>query len=331
MKTEDNKDIKDDEREKKHFPTIKHLYRQIESVPQLIEKAHVIDTTLLTQFQEIRSNAELLLKEIDDQKKIFLQRFHGVLQPAAQAVLAELSEAAEELKLDLEESLSNLQETSAEDWVQHAKGWVQLYAKLQDHKELAKKVIQVASEHTHELIERDVKVIQDYQDHSLSNLPKESNEYKGLEKRLKAATEEALSQLIKLKDSPGNLSVVQTAEWIANLHQERQKHFENVLMKIDSILKDTVSMESDSADLGDYSELDGEIIFMERELHHINELVANLDLKDDKEVDFMNMRLKGLEEHLDQFELDRVPKELKMKVDKLYNMIEACYFRLRGI
>lgn len=308
--------------------SIEHFYSQIKSVPRLTEKVIAINQALLSHFQDIRLNAETIVHRLKEQKEELLKHYEGWLLPAAKEVLEELSKDTENLNLNLDDALRNFDAKGENDWIDHAKQWVQIYAKWQDHKSIDQKILKVASDKNQALIDRDIKVIHDYTNQTLSHLSEKSEEFKSLEHRLKVATEESLRELAELKKRPVDQTPKQISDWIENLHRKRETYFDGVLMRIDSIVKDTVQTE-EKYDTESFPELEGEILFMERELHHINEIIPKMNLKDEKEVNYIEIRLEGLKEHMENLDFFNVPKQIKDKVDKLYNMVAVTAFRLK--
>jgi hypothetical protein len=305
-----------------------HFYAQIKSVPHLIEKAVGVDQALLTRLNEIQKTASSLIDQFDSRKEELLKKVDAWLFPIAKEALDKMSYDAKVLREHLQESLQNLQMMEKMDWIEHAKSWACLYTKCYDNKELTQKILKMASDRTSYLIDKDIKVICDYQNQSLAHISQETDEFKNIKARLKTVTEGSLKALLNLKKSPEGLSFTQTVDWIARIHKERENHFDQSLMKIDSVMKDVVRPEVLHHDAGHFAEFENEVVFMEHELRHIHDLISKLDLKDEKDVSFIEMRLEGLKEHLEQFDLSQLPDELKIRVKKIHQDIQEAYFRL---
>lgn len=306
------------------LPAIERFYDQIHTFPKLVSKAHVIDKTLLHHFQDIRHSAADVIEQLNKEKQAMLKKFDSWLMPLANEVLDSLLQDADELKLDLEHSLEKLDSSAKKDWIDYAKRWTQLYAKWHDRKGLTKKVLKLAAERNSRLIEKDIKVIKEYQDQTLQNVPKGSEEFYNLEKRLVKATSEPLRHLVELKkqfSEKEDLSIAQASEWVANIHKQRESFFDMVLVKIDSAVKEVVAPEV-SYDGELFNELEGEIQFIEQEIKQINEIMLKLHRIDKAEQAFLKERVNGLIDHLEDYDLKNIPGELQKHLDVIRKWIE---------
>lgn len=304
------------------YVRLQHFYKQVQSMPQFVEKAMVIDQALLIHFEELEFNAKQLLEEFDLEKTVLLKHFEGWLLPDAKEILADLSKDTEELKCKLNATLQGLQALAKMDWEEHARSWEVLYWKWKDKKSITEKVLKAVSNRAQQLIDRDIKIIDDYCNQSLCNLSPEQAEFKNVEDRLQAAIEEPLKYLVDLKQAPSEPSVSKTEDWIAAVHQNREKYFDHVLMKIDFIVKDIVHQEGlQDPDL--HVELEGEILFMEREIQQIQEALIHLNREDEKELEFIKLSLDSLKEHLENLNFANVSQQLKKRSKELLDLIDA--------
>ncbi len=316
------------------LPAIERFYAQIQTFPKLIGKAHTIDKTLFHHFQEIRHSAVEVIDQLNQEKQKILRKFDSWLTPLAKEVLDDLMKDADDLKTDLEDSLEKLESSAHKDWIEYAKKWTQLYAKWHDRKGIKKKVLKLAAERNSRLIEKDIKVIKDYQDQALSSIPKESEEFFNLERRLVKATAEPLRNLVELKKLPfekEELTIKQASEWIADLHNKRESYFDMVLLKIDSAAKDLVSLSVPVIDRELYNELEGEINFIEHEIDQIKLIIPHLQHIDKDELIFLNERVDCLIDHLEDYDLTRMPKVLQNRLEKIQLWIKETSAKITSI
>jgi hypothetical protein len=312
-----------------HSPEpIKRLYAQIRKMPELTERARVIDRVLVDRLQDLKATASTIIRQLQEQKKVILQRFDHWIMPIAQDVLDRLLQDANQLKEKLEDKLDHLDQTTSDDWEEQAKRWTQLYAKWHDRNALVEKILEVVADRTRQLIDKDIQVIQDYQTQSLAHIPQESETFKNLEERLAHATEEPLKQLMSMRNKPKeHTSVQQASEWIANLQQRRESYFNQLLMKIDHIMKDVVHVD-EKKDWASFLEIEGEIIFMERELHHINTDLSHLRREDENERQFLFARLECLLDHAQELDEKSLPNALQQRIQALKAGISLAFSRL---
>jgi hypothetical protein len=311
--------------------SIKCLYSQIRKMPELTEQARVIDRVLLDRLQELKSTSSVIIDQFNEQKKLILQRFDSRIVPIIQDVLDELLRNAEHLKHKLDDKLEHFDQTPSNEWDEEAKHWVQLYNQWNDRNGLVDKILDVVVDRTKYLIDRDVQVVQDYQTQSLSLLPPESEVFKNVEERLAHAIEEPLKQLMNLRNqAKEQKSLQQASEWIAKLQEKREVYFNQLLMKIDHVMKDVVNID-DTKDWTAFVETEGEILFMERELHHINSDLTHLHLVDESDKQFLLARLESLLDHVEDLQTTKIslPYALQERIEALKKSISLSIARLQ--
>lgn len=309
---------------------IKHLFKQIRKLTELHKQAKSVDNILMSHLENIKGTASEFIEQIGEEKKLLLKRFDKWIMPIAQEVLDELVDDASDLKTSLEKKLANLDPDNPIDWEEEAKRWIQLHSRLTDKSGIVKRILHVVSERTKQQIDKDIQVIKDYQTQSLANISQEGDENKNLEERLSHAIAEPLKQLKDLgKEAEAYNSIQQASSWVANLQEKRQSSFDDLLRIIDHVMKDVVHKE-ETSDWFAFVETEGEIIFMERELHQINEDIAKLQRGDEAEVQMLCARLEGLLDHFEDLDQQEFPGPLQMKMDALKSGIMLSFEKLES-
>ena len=100
-------------------------------------------------------------------------------------------------------------------------------------------------------------------------------------------------------------------------------------MKIDHVVKDVVNLD-DTKDWTAFVEVEGEIIFMERELHHINTDLTHLHLVDENDKPFILARLEGLFDHIQELEKHSLPYALQIRMQAIKSEISQALIRLQS-
>ncbi|WP_075883563.1 hypothetical protein [Candidatus Protochlamydia sp. W-9] len=302
---------------------IEQLSRQIQSTPFLIKQALESDRILLDHLQNLTERTKACIMHFNEQKQTILTRFDNWLAPLASEVLDEFIKQAQLLKNELDETLLNLRKIDTIDWDKHANSWLTLYHQWSDHKELNKKILKLVSDRTEHLIDKDLKLIKEYQIQYLSKMEEEDPDLINLENRLAKAIEEPLKHLVELKTHVKNAeSMQQASEWIEKLDSQRENCFDQLLMKIDSVVKEVVLPEAEISS-EDLKEVENEMHFVAQELKHIHELLPKLDKHDEKEFYFTEVRLEGLRDHLEQFDSLKLPIPTRDRLETLFATIEA--------
>jgi hypothetical protein len=304
----------------KEGESIKRLFVQIRKMPELSEQAKVIDQVLLQRVETIRGTASNVIEQFSEQRKTILQKFDNLIMPIAKEVLDGFLKDADRLKSQLDENLDHIESITPEEWTDQANDWAQIYEQWHDSKGLMDRIFEVISDRTKFLIDKDIQVIEDYQTQSLSHLSPESEAFKNLEERLKEAIEDPLKQLMALRKNTDHKTIQQASEWIAKLQAKRETCFDQLLMKIDNVMKEVVPVD-EPIDADTFNEIEGEIIFMERELDHINQDLSLIHLSDESDRQFIAGRLEGLLDHAEEMLDLFLPNVLKNRMDVLIEEI----------
>lgn len=312
----------------------KHFYSQISKMPELTGQARMIDQArLIDQFlpnclQDLKGTASAIIDQFQEQKKVILQRFDNWIMPIAQEVLDGLLQDAQQLKNKLDDKLTHLEQTTPEEWDAEVKHWEVLYSKWNDRKGLINRILEVVASRTTQLIDKDIQVVKDYQTQSLAHLSQETETFRNVEERLSHAIEEPLKQLMGLRvQAQEHTSLQQASEWVANLQEQRESYFDQLLMKIDHVMKDVVNLE-ESKDWSIAVEVEGELVFMERELHHINQDLTHIHLIEECDKQFLLGRLEGLLDHAEDLDKKSLPSPLQARMKALKASISASISRI---
>lgn len=301
--------------------SIKKLYSQIRKMPELSSQARAIDQVLTSRLQDLKGNVSLVIAQFADRKKSILQRLDGWIVPIAKEVLDGWLSEAQKLKYKLDDKLSHLEEIAAEEWDAEATNWAQLYSKWNDESGLINKILQAVADKTHHLIDKDIQVIKEYQSQSLANLPEESETFKNIEERLVHAIDEPLKQLMSLRQqAKEHTSLQQASEWGVKLQEKREVYFDQLLMRIDHVMKDVVKFE-EAKDWTVVRDVEDEVIFMEREIFHIQQDLVQLHLMEEAGKQFLQGRLEGLLDHTEELGQSALPDKLRKRLNDLNSII----------
>ena len=308
---------------------IDHFYAQIRAVPNLFEKAKLIDTALEDQFAHLKFQAGSMVAQFNAQKAEILQKFDPALMPLAREILDSLLKDAEDLHEDLKQGLSGAADQDNLDWINHAKNWAKLYSKWHDREELVDTILKKVAERTEALISKDIQIIEDYQKHSLSKLDVEADEFIDLKNRLSRAVAEPMKQFMALKEaSKEPASLKQASEWISSFQKVREKCFNQVLIKVDNLVKDRVMSEEPIHEELRHDFI-GESAFIQEELREMEEWLPQIGEKRELNV-FFQERLAGIKEHLEPFTELSLPPALKAQLDAIQERIQRLEDRVKS-
>ncbi len=279
------------------------------------EQTHPFDS------EAIQDELSAIIFQFEQRKESVLQRIHPPIQAIAREILDELILEARKVQISFHRRFELCDPKT--DWEDEIKQWFHTCSRSYDGGQIVERILDAVSERTAQLIDRDIKVIHEYQVQSLSRLSDQKETFKGMEKRLSDAIEEPLKQLMHLRlENQRGKSLQQASEWVTNLQEVRENYFDQLLMKIDSVMRDVVDLE-ETNDRSSYLEIEGEIIFMENELELILSDIRGLRLLGESDKQFLSSRLEGLSDHASEIIHPFLPTSFKERICTIQNQVAS--------
>ena len=309
--------------------SIKQLCLQIRNMSEQSRQTHSQDKRFSNRLQDLKMMMQQVSLQFKEQKKAILQRLNHWMLPIAKEVLDEMLQDFEQMKTQLKEKIEQSDQVSSGDWEKEERQWSHLYFKWSDRKAVMKQIVEVVKHRTSRLIDKDIQVIKEYQQQSLSYLEPESEAFKDVERRLAKAIEAPLKELHNLKIVPvEHVSLQQASEWVKTLQVKRETYFNQSLTKIDHVLQDVVHQVEEDQDWSAFVEDEGELLFMEKELHQMNQELVYVHLIQPDQKQYLVENLLGLSHHLESVYKDSLPLLLQERIEKLQEGIEYALERL---
>ena len=110
---------------------------------------------------------------------------------------------------------------------------------------------------------------------------------------------------------------------MTDIQKKRESYFGALLRKIDVLVQETVDSPDFLSDPIYFAEVEGEFAFMAQEVDQLESLLPNLNWSDETEIDFIETRLIGLKEHIEQFCLLNLPDRLAVKLDSILEKMQS--------
>lgn len=124
-------------------------------------------------------------------------------------------------------------------WISTAKPWVHFFSTQGHDKEAISKAVVSQSIHiSEELIDKDIQVIRDYQNHKFGEVQITEEQKGALKVRMEAVLEEPLMRLNALRRTPANLTVEQLEEWKSETNMQREECYNDALHKVDQMVQE---------------------------------------------------------------------------------------------
>ncbi len=292
-------------------PVEKNLTGRIHA--ELKKNAHDI-------LQQVKTLKDHLKQELDSQKDggHLWSCFETVINP----LIREFSQIERKLSNSLEgdhEAIRNY-----EEWILKAKMWVSLSSKPSDRISIIEAVIEHYLSISDEIIDRDLKTLNDYKQHELYNLGLDFDEIKVASKRLDDELAPCISSLLELKHKkPQNLELQHLAQWKEKLDEDRAHLYHQALFIIDEIIQDIAPSSITTHDHEPLTDLHHRLLYVEDEVPIFLGHLHRVDLRDDVKRQLLENQLAFLEDEIHKINQDlRLPPELTDRVDALIKLLE---------
>ena len=196
----------------------------------------------------------------EEEEKHLWNSFEAVLNP----LLREYGKIKRDFVKENDED-KTLVIRSYNEWVEKAKLWASLSAKPVDREEIIQAVIKHTKLVSDLLVDRDLKMLNEYLLLEL-NIPEfDQEELKNLTERLELELNPSIEALKKLKDSaPGDLKDLQN--WKSKIADLRSKHYNQALQIIDTITSSLVIPSKGDDNLDHLKEVFASVAYLEEEV-----------------------------------------------------------------
>lgn len=208
-------------------------------------------------------------------------------------------------------------------WIDKAKIWVQIRSQSKEKDLITNTVIRHTIESFHEIVDRDLQVIQDYENHMLETLfqDEKTNRDQTIE-RVQRKLEPYLESLTMLKTRPKIHGIKELPEWKTKMNKLRETYFDGALHVIDEIVHDVLPL---SKEIEEHDHLVGifkRIADLEDALYGIKKEMDSADLSEvaTKQIYLEQIRVYDEELLLLSANLHLTP-ELGDRIEALLNLV----------
>ncbi|MBS4170322.1 hypothetical protein [Neochlamydia sp. AcF95] len=229
---------------KKRLTILARFVDRIRSTFQRFQSKPPQEHPLVGRIQDLQSKASAVLIQLQAIKNELYKEIDAEAFVYIEEVIDPLIKEVSRLHKSIEQPRSVLHQAKTyqryNQWVEKAKLWIQICSKTTDKEALFKAVIRYTIDEFLEVIDRDVQVITDYQEHMLEALSIDEEEKINLAQRLDVRLQSYLHALNALKIKPENLPLKEIAVWKAQVDKRREKYFDAALHAIDKIVNQSL-------------------------------------------------------------------------------------------
>jgi|GEM_PF-2345335 len=220
--------------------------------------------------------------------------------------------------------------TKYNEWIDKAKLWVQVCSTAKDKEAISKAVVKHTIDDFSALIERDLQLIDDYQEHLLDDVDISNNQKNLLKIEIQKCLVPRIKRLMTLKNHPKGINLENLSNWKDNADKRRDRYFNAILQlidgKINEINPSKRSLEEDHGALIGTLE---QISYLEMEIPMLA-AKFNTDPIDLFEIEVSKQQLLALEDEIHDLYLDmRMPPSIIEKLQDLKELIAEVFLNIK--
>lgn len=305
---------------------IRFTFQKFQNKPQpdlqLIGRIQDLQKTANSVLKQLRAIKEDLRKDIEPEVFAYVEE---IIDPIIKEVLR-LHQSIEQPRSIMHQA-KTFQRYS--QWIDKAKLWIQICSKAHDKEAIIKAIIRYTVDEFLEVIDRDLQVINDYQEHMLEALTVEDEEKINLAQSIEIRLNPYLKGLNELRAKPKDVPLHEIALWKAQVDKRREKYFDAALHAIDKIINSTIpdtSGEEEHEHLVDVLSL---ISYLEREVPQLYDEIDRIKNPSIEQEPIFLSRLTTLEQEVHQLNLDlRLTPDLIDRLQVIADMLDQARKKL---
>lgn len=320
----------EDQQPKRLFDRIRSLFpffvekesREAKLVGRIRNELQKDAWDILTQLKKIK---ESLRVELFDNSE-------GQLWASIEAVVNPLMREYGQIEKRLMEHSDSIESNttaikSYNDWIVKAKLWVALCGRAHDRLGMIQAVVIHTKQVSDDIIDRDLKTLNDYKFYEVQNIGLNFQEIEAASKQIDQAIAPHIAALMDLKNnSPQDIKLEDLVAWRANVDEARNRHYEDALHCIDSIIQSIAPNPVKDEELDHLKEIFEKLAYLEEELPIFLGHLGKMSSKDEAAKQMLEGQLIFLEEEVHKLNRDlRLTPELGDRVSTIMNELTRAH------
>lgn len=264
---------------------------------KLSGRVQQLNQTSIMLLQRLRKIKEKIKQHADEQLFIYVS---SLLDPLVRSITG--------IQRTLMQHGSVIMQAKAfkkySNWVIKAELWVGIESNLEDEESITRAMILHIKQEADELIDQDLQVIRDYEEHILDSLPLNDDEMNLLKNQIETELTEQVINLEKLKEKPEVFDLQTIFAWKDDVDRRRSKYFDRALHIIDEIIY-KISPTSSSEEVHDHLvEVLTQIVYLEEEIPSLVEGISEERLNDPIYIQITTSKIDSFEQELHELNLN---------------------------
>jgi hypothetical protein len=299
---------------------IRSTFQKFQNKPQ--DEHH-----LAGRIQDLHKTANLVLKQLKAIKTELQHEMDEGLFAYVEEILDPIIKEVSRLHKSIEQPSSVMHQAKTyqrySQWIEKAKLWVQICSKANDKEAIVKAIIRYAIDDFLVVIDRDIQVINDYQEHMLDALAVDDDEKIALAQKLEMRLEIYLKGLEALRSKPQDLPLQEIAVWKAQVDVRRERYFDSALHVIDKVINETIPDTSGPEVHEHLVDVLSQIVYLEREAPRLYDEIYRGKRLTKAELKDYEMSLNALSQEVHQLNLDlRLTPDMIDRLQVIEEMLE---------
>lgn len=297
----------------------------VDRIKKTLQHAEVEDVKLSGRVQKLTQTSLAVLRRLTEIKEVLKNNLEADLFNYVDTLMQPMTRDVVSIQKLLTHQSSVIQQAKAykkySNWMIKAELWLDLEKKIEDREAITKTIILHVMQELDELVDQDLQVICDYQNHQLDSLPLTEEEAWFLKKRLEREILVETNNLQRLKDRPVVTGVQEVFAWKDELGRKRSKYFDRALHIIDEIIHEVSPGSTSEEEHEHLVDVLTQIAFLEEEIPSLQKESVSCSAHDPIRKALMEVKWNAFEEELHRLNLNlRLTPEL---VDRLQVLIQT--------
>lgn len=290
------------------------------------------DTHLAGRIQEMGKTADSVISQLQTIKEELKGQVDEELFCYVEGVINPMIREFSRIKRSMNAEGDDIQQAQAfkryNEWIDKAKLWVHFTSSKQSKEAISKFVITQSIRDFLDLIDRDLRLIEDYRNQAIESLRFNPTEYEAFTKRLDTILAPYLQTFSSLKEMPEKeIPLLQISIWKVNVDKRRDRFFNHILQVIDNLVNDA------QPGTGTFEEYEHIIDILEQ-IEYLEDSIPKMIASIQKKTDLFDTQtllaqLLSAEEEVHKLYTDlRLPPDLADRLHKLKTMLANAFKHL---
>lgn len=313
--------------EQKRLSMLNRFVDRIRSTFQRFQNKPQQDIQLVGRIRDLQKTANVVLEQLCTIKGDLRKEIDSATFSYVEEIIDPIIKEVSRLNKAIDQPGSIIHQAKTyqrySQWIEKAKLWVQICSKTNNKEGIIKAIIRYTVEDFLEVIDRDIQVINDYQEHMLEALAVADEEKINLAQYLEVHLKPYLKGLSDLRTKPRDLPLHEIAVWKAHVDKRREKYFDAALHAIDKAINTTIPDTSGQNEHEHLVDVLSQITYLEQEVPKLYDEIEMSKNPSNRQINIFDSRLTTIEQEIHQLNLDlRLTPDLLERLQVISEMLE---------